>query len=57
MREARIESGKANATRTIGVTYGFGNVDEITAGRPDAICHRPGDIYPAILRQAKCLST
>jgi len=52
-RARDVESGRVNGTRTIGVTYGFGSREEITAARPDEICHRPGDIYPAVLRQSE----
>ena len=47
-RARDIESGKAHGTRTIGVTYGFGSEEEITAARPDRICRSPSDIYPAV---------
>jgi len=47
-RARDIESGRAHHTRTLGVTYGFGSVEEIAAAAPDAICHHPGEIYPAI---------
>jgi phosphoglycolate phosphatase len=47
-RARDVESGQANGTRTIGVTYGFGSEEEIAAARPDAICHSPGAIYPAV---------
>ncbi len=46
-RARDIESGQAHGTRTLGVTYGFGTEEELTAARPDAICHSPGEIYPA----------
>ena len=52
-RARDVESGRTNGTRTIGVTYGFGSLEEITAARPDEICRCPGDIYPAVLRQSK----
>jgi phosphoglycolate phosphatase len=52
-RARDVESGKANGTRTIGVTYGFGGVAEIAAAQPDEICHRPAEIYPAVRRQAQ----
>jgi phosphoglycolate phosphatase len=48
-RARDVESGKANGTRTIGVTYGFGSAEEIAAAAPDRICHHPGDIHPAVL--------
>ena len=54
-RARDIESGRANGTRTIGVTYGFGSVEEITAAKPDEICHSPSDIYLAVRRQAEHL--
>jgi phosphoglycolate phosphatase len=47
-RARDIESGKAHGTRTIGVTYGFGNPEEIAAARPDYICHDPPQIASAI---------
>jgi phosphoglycolate phosphatase len=52
-RARDVESGRANGTRTIGVTYGFGSSAEITAAQPEEICHRPGDIYPAVRRQTE----
>ncbi len=51
-RARDVESGKANGTRTIGVTYGFGSIEEIAAAQPDEICHHPGEIHPAVRRQA-----
>jgi phosphoglycolate phosphatase len=51
-RARDVESGRANGTRTIGVTYGFGSVEEIAAAAPDEICRSPYQIYPAVLRQA-----
>lgn len=54
-RARDVESGRSNGTRTIGVTYGFGSVAEITAARPDEICHQPGEIYPAVRRQTERL--
>ncbi len=51
-RARDVESGRTNGTRTIGVTYGFGSIAEITAAGPDEICHCPGEIYPAVQRQA-----
>jgi phosphoglycolate phosphatase len=52
-RARDVESGRTNGTRTIGVTYGFGSIAEITAARPDEICHRPGEIYAAVRRQTE----
>jgi phosphoglycolate phosphatase len=52
-RARDVESGRTNGTRTIGVTYGFGSLEEITAARPDEICHSPRELYPAVLRQSQ----
>ena len=52
-RARDIVSGRAHGTHTIGVTYGFGSLAEITAAQPDQICHSPNDIYPAVLRESK----
>jgi len=49
-RASDIESGRAHGTLAIGVTYGFGTVDEITAAKPDHICHSPSEIDPAVRR-------
>jgi phosphoglycolate phosphatase len=54
-RARDVESGRANGTRTISVTYGFGSVEEIAAARPDEICHSPTDIYSVVLRQSERL--
>ena len=43
-RASDIAAGKANGTRTLAVTYGFGSSEELTAGGPDAICHHPFEI-------------
>lgn len=47
-RASDIESGRAYGSLAIGVTYGFGTLDEITAAKPDHICHSPHEIYPAV---------
>lgn len=43
-RGSDIAAGKANGTRTLAVTYGFGSLEELAAAAPDAICHRPAEI-------------
>ncbi len=53
-RARDVASGKAHGTHTLGVTYGFGDEEEITAAGPDAICHKPADIYPAVQQQSEC---
>lgn len=47
-RASDIESGRAYGTRAIGVTYGFGTLEEITAAKPDRICRSPHEIYPVV---------
>jgi phosphoglycolate phosphatase len=54
-RARDVESGQAHGTLTLGVTYGFGSEEEITAADPDAICHRPEEIYPAVLHLSERL--
>jgi len=44
-RASDITAGKANGTRTLGVTYGFGDLVELTAAGSDAICHSPAEIH------------
>ena len=43
-RASDIAAGKANGTRTLGVTYGFGDLEELTATGSDTICHSPAEI-------------
>ena len=43
-RATDIAAGKANGTGTLGVTYGFGDLEELTAARPDQICDSPAHI-------------
>jgi phosphoglycolate phosphatase len=47
-RASDIESGRAYGTLAIGVTYGFGTLDEITAAKPDRICSSPAEIDTAV---------
>jgi phosphoglycolate phosphatase len=47
-RARDIESGRAHGTRTIGVTYGFGSLEEMTAAGADRICRSPREIYPTV---------
>jgi phosphoglycolate phosphatase len=47
-RASDIESGRAYGTLAIGVTYGFGALEEITAAKPDCICHSPDEVRPAV---------
>ena len=52
-RASDIVAGKANATHTLGVTYGFGDLEELTAAGSDSICHRPADIRQALTNDKK----
>ena len=51
-RDSDIAAGKANGTRTIGVTYGFGSPEELTAIGPDHICRSPADILGTLWNEA-----
>jgi phosphoglycolate phosphatase len=44
-----IAAGKANRTRTIGVTYGYGSLGEITEAAPDDICGSPQEMEQVIM--------
>jgi phosphoglycolate phosphatase len=44
-----IVAGKANRTSTIGVTYGYGSLQEITEAAPDDICGSPEEIGQVIM--------
>ena len=44
-----IAAGKANRTGTIGVTYGYGSLREITESAPDEICGSPEEIQLTII--------
>jgi phosphoglycolate phosphatase len=48
-RKEDIIAGKANGTKTIGVTYGFGSEQEITDSAPDYICNNPLEIQNVVL--------
>jgi len=49
-RASDIESGRAYGTLAIGVTYGFGTVEEIAVAKPDRICRSPAEIALAVRR-------
>ena len=44
-----IMAGKANRTRTIGVTYGYGTKGEIKDSAPDYICNSPQEIQTLLI--------
>lgn len=39
-----IEGAKNNALKSIGVTYGYGSLDELKTSNPDALCHHHQEI-------------
>jgi phosphoglycolate phosphatase len=45
-----IMAGKANRTRTIGVTYGYGTKGEISDAAPDYICGSPQEIQKLVMK-------
>jgi len=45
-REIDIIAGKSNGTKTIGVTYGYGSVEELLGCSPDHLCDSPAHILP-----------
>lgn len=49
-RASDIAAGKVNGTHTLAVTYGFGDLEELTAAGPDLICHSPADIRQALTK-------
>ena len=51
-RSEDIVAGKLNATQTMGVTYGYGSEEEITAAAPDFVCRHPSDIRQVIMKCA-----
>jgi len=52
-RASDIASGKSNGTRTTGVTYGFGSLEELAAAEPDCICKSPAEIQNALMNASK----
>jgi phosphoglycolate phosphatase len=50
-RASDIEAGKANGTRTLAVTYGFGDMEELAAAEPDRICASPAEIEGIVTNQ------
>jgi len=52
-RASDIASGKSNGTRTIGVAYGFGSLEELAAAEPDCICKSPAEIQNALTNGSK----
>lgn len=47
-RASDILAGKANGTRTVAVTYGFGSAKELADAEPDQLCHGPTTIRDAV---------
>ena len=49
-REHDVRAAKRNGLRSIGVTWGYGSVEELVASGVDAICASPEGLLPAVLR-------
>lgn len=47
-RASDIAAGQTNDTHTLAVTYGFGGAEELAAANPDAMCHRPAEIWDIV---------
>lgn len=43
-REHDIHAAKQNSLRSIGVTYGYGSVQELTQAGADLLCHTPQEL-------------
>ena len=46
-----VEAAHANGVRAIAVTYGYGNVDKLTAVRPYALCGTPAEILKVLFAE------
>jgi phosphoglycolate phosphatase len=47
-RATDVTAGKANRTHTMGVTYGFGSLEELAAAEPDCLCRTPAEVVRAV---------
>jgi phosphoglycolate phosphatase len=43
-RKYDVAAARANGIRSIGVTWGYGSLDELTQAGADTICHSPADL-------------
>jgi phosphoglycolate phosphatase len=43
-----VSGAKANALQAIGVTWGYGSVDELRAARPDRLVDQPADVVGVV---------
>jgi hypothetical protein len=43
-----VSGAKANALQAIGVTWGYGSVDELRAARPDRLVDQPADVVDVV---------
>lgn len=48
-RREDIVAGKANLIRTLGVTYGYGDKQEISDSAPDYVCDNPSEIQRTLI--------
>jgi phosphoglycolate phosphatase len=51
-REHDIHAAKRNGVRTVGLTYGYGSREELTAAGADFICDSPAEITALLRRQS-----
>lgn len=51
-RKFDMEAARTNGMRTIGVSYGYGSVDELRASGADHICAQPADVVRMISGQS-----
>lgn len=52
-RHFDVAGARANGVRAIGVRWGFGSIDELTAAGADAIAHAPADLTHLLLGGAR----
>lgn len=51
-RKFDLEAAHANGVRVIAVSYGYGDLEELQAGSPDAICATPADVFAFLKEQS-----
>ena len=48
-REFDVTAAARNGIRTVGVTWGYGSVAELTGAGASALCHAPASLVAAVL--------
>lgn len=51
-RKFDIEAAQANDVAVIAVSYGYGHMEELLAGKPAAICATPAEVLEVLLEEA-----